>query len=125
MIDSEADTAEVLDKCFCATAGMMQVDVPVLGEDKVCLCPRDGCTTSAKDECGVEAWGLCSRGWEKLRGGAGRLLVQEGGGSCPLSLCNSWRTPTVNFTESLPGFLSPFPRLSILWALSLLLQSSC
>lgn len=108
MIDSEADTAEVLDKCFCATAGMMQVDVPVLGEDKVCLCPRDGCTTSAKDECGVEAWGLCSRAWEKLRGGAGRLLVQEGGGSCPLSLCNSVENSHCEFYRISTRISEPF-----------------
>lgn len=97
MIDSEADMAEVLGKCFCAAAGRMQVDVLVLGDDEVCLCPRHGCTTSAKDECGVEAWGLWRRAWEKLLGGAGRLLVLEGGGSCSVSLYNSMENSHCEF----------------------------
>lgn len=123
MIDSEGDMAEVLGKCFCA-AGRMQVDVLVLGGDAVCLCPRDGCTTSDKHECGLEASGLWCRAWEKLLGGTGRLLVQKGAAQFLCAI--PWRTLTVNFIESLPGFFScPFPRLSILWAFSLLLQRSC
>lgn len=42
MIDTGADMAEAVSKCFSAVAGRMQADVPGSGDDEVRLCPRGG-----------------------------------------------------------------------------------
>lgn len=124
MMDSEADMAEVLanvsvlllEGCrwMCRYWEMMKY-VSVQGMDEQHLVKMN-----AGLKLGVYGVGH----GRKLLCGAGWLLVQEG--AARFLYAKSWRTPTVNFVGSLPGFLScPFPRLSIPCAFSLLLQRSC